>query len=169
MDDKTALDTATSLQRAFAAVDLCANGQFIRSALETVGLSRSCFYKLKNSNPLLEDRYRCARESLADQFADEVVAIADSEPDPMKGRLRMDARRWVASVYNRSVYGDKVDLNVNRGVDLAAVLTEVQARRLRLHCDPSAIENAEIVEKPKQCQPQSPDHLSVDNPPVENS
>lgn len=54
-------------------------------------------------------QYARAREEQADHYADEIVDIAD-RPD-LKAedkRVRVDARKWVASKLKPKKYGDKV-------------------------------------------------------------
>jgi hypothetical protein len=65
---------------------------------------------------LIEDvtflaNYTRAREEQADFHADEIIEIADTEPDPNKARVRIDARKWKASKMQPKKYGDKIDLN----------------------------------------------------------
>ena len=68
-------------------------------------------------------QYAHAREAQADHYADEIVAIADCTDapamgggaeavvrDPQRDRLRIDARKWVASKLAPKRYGDKVAL-----------------------------------------------------------
>jgi hypothetical protein len=69
----------------------------------------------------LRQQYACAREAQADHYADEIVSIADcadefpgagaAERDPQRDRLRIDARKWVASKLAPKKYGDKIDLS----------------------------------------------------------
>jgi hypothetical protein len=75
------------------------------------------------------DQYARARESQADALADEIVDIADEvEHDTYldkdghetinqeviaRSRLRVDARKWVASKLKPKVYGDKVEASLN--------------------------------------------------------
>lgn len=40
--------------------------------------------------------------------AEEVIEIADTEPDPAVARVRIDARRWYCAKFNRVDFGDKV-------------------------------------------------------------
>jgi hypothetical protein len=54
--------------------------------------------------------------------------IADEEVDPNRARLKVDLRRWVASKFNASLYGDKLDVNVNQTVDIGAALLEARRR-----------------------------------------
>lgn len=52
--------------------------------------------------------YARARDERADMLADEVVNIADTDPDPNKARVRIDARKWWAAKVNPKRYGDKL-------------------------------------------------------------
>ena len=58
------------------------------------------------------DKYARARKAQADAFADEIVDIADTEPDPNKARIRIDARKWVAGKQRPKKYGDRSKLEV---------------------------------------------------------
>ena len=68
-------------------------------------------YRWINERPEFSEKYARARERRADRHADEIVEIADSEPDPAKARNRMDARKWAASKFAPKKYGDKMDLS----------------------------------------------------------
>jgi hypothetical protein len=65
--------------------------------------------------------------------ADEIIYIADTEPDPNKARVRIDARKWWASKVNKKDYGDRVSAEVS-GPDGGPIQTPVNmveaARRL---------------------------------------
>lgn len=58
----------------------------------------------------LSDRYARARETQADNFVDEIVAIADEAEDAQLARLQIDARKWVAGKMRPKKYGDKIDV-----------------------------------------------------------
>lgn len=65
---------------------------------------------------LIEDagfsaQYARAREEQADFYADEITEIADTEEDPNKARVRIDARKWAASKLKPKVYGDRLTLD----------------------------------------------------------
>jgi hypothetical protein len=55
-------------------------------------------------------KYTRARDIQADYYADEIINIADTETDPNKARVRVDARKWVASKLKPKRYGDKLEL-----------------------------------------------------------
>lgn len=57
------------------------------------------------------DQYARAREDQADTYADQMVEIADTEDDPQRARVRIDARKWVSSKLRPKRYGDRLDLN----------------------------------------------------------
>lgn len=64
-------------------------------------------------NEAFRAQYAYAREEQADTYADEIVRIADSEPDSNRARVRIDARKWVAGKLRPKVYGDKVGLEAS--------------------------------------------------------
>ena len=62
-------------------------------------------------NPTFREQYARAREDQADSYADQIIDIADREPDSNKARVRIDARKWVASKLKPKKYGDKLGLS----------------------------------------------------------
>lgn len=94
----------------------------------------STVFKWLNDKPDFAEQYAHAREAQADTLADEIVAIADEECTTVRAdkhgtraddgdgntevvfdsaavarnRLRVDARKWVASKLKPRKYGDKV-------------------------------------------------------------
>jgi hypothetical protein len=67
------------------------------------------------------DNYARARQEQADYFADEVIAISDTEPDPQVARVRMDARKWHASKTAPKKYGDKIEQEISGSVTIEVV------------------------------------------------
>ena len=92
------------------------------------------------------DMYEMARENQADSMADEILDIADAIPlmNPVTGaidggsvqhqRLRVDARKWVASKLKPRKYGDKVQQEVT-GAGGAPLLQGVQIKLVRPDAD----------------------------------
>ena len=68
-------------------------------------------------------QYAQAREDQADFHADELIAIADTEKDANRARVRIDARKWVASKLRPKVYGERVTAEVT-GKDGGAIETK---------------------------------------------
>lgn len=58
------------------------------------------------------NKYTHAREEQAEKFAQEIVDIADDKTgDVQRDRLRVEARKWVASKLKGSLYGDKQSID----------------------------------------------------------
>jgi hypothetical protein len=70
--------------------------------------------------PAFAADYARARGFQADHLADEIVHIADTEPDPQIARNRIDARKWVAAKLRPSRYGDRVEVEHSGSVGQAA-------------------------------------------------
>ncbi len=63
--------------------------------------------------------YACARDAQADYYADEMLSIAENEPDVQRARLQIDTRKWIASKLKPKKYGDK--LAIGGADDLPAI------------------------------------------------
>lgn len=86
----------------------------------------STVYRWRLSDPVFREMYARAREDQADTLADEIVSIADYSAQDVtidsegnerldhefvaRSKLRVDARKWVASKLKPRTYGDKLDL-----------------------------------------------------------
>lgn len=82
--------------------------------------SAAAVFRWLASNERFREQYACAREAQADTYADEIVDIADDGANDYMGedekyngdavarsKLRVDARKWVASKLKPKKYGDK--------------------------------------------------------------
>jgi hypothetical protein len=118
-----------------------ADGKSLREICKADDMpSRATVFKWLNDIKGFSDQYARAREEQAETLADEIVGIADEECTMIKkskhtnssedddseeneievvfdsaavarNRLRMEARKWVASKLKPKKYGDKVELN----------------------------------------------------------
>lgn len=88
--------------------------------------------------PDFAQQYAHARESQADHYVEEIIEIADApnvtnnpetgEPemrDPARDRLRVDARKWVASKLAPKKYGEKVETVHSGTITVAKVEREI--------------------------------------------
>ncbi len=106
-----------------------AGGESLRSACEDKDLpDRDTINRWLNADidGALCGQYARAREEQADFYADEIVTIADTEPDAAIARVRIDARKWVASKLRPKRYGDKLALG--GADDMPAIKHELQER-----------------------------------------
>ncbi len=96
-----------------------AEGQPLTKICRKAGMpSYATVMKWRAENPAFSDMYMRAREDQADTLADEITDIADgasgkSAAEVNAARLRVDARKWVASKLKPRVYGDKLDVKVD--------------------------------------------------------
>lgn len=90
--------------------------------------SKSTVFKWLSENEVFSDKYARAREAQADTLADEIIDIADDgendtyEDDEgnvrtnqdviARSRLRVDARKWIASKLKPKKYGDKIQTDI---------------------------------------------------------
>lgn len=83
-----------------------------------------------NDREDFRDAFARAREVRAETFADQIVEIADTEEDPQRARVRVDARKFVASKLLPRIYGDNQRVEVEHGVSQTAarVLMELTQR-----------------------------------------
>ncbi len=82
-----------------------------------------------NGNQAFLDQYEKARVAQADTLADQIMDLADQEPErhPVTGaidgaavqlqKLRIDARKWVAAKLKPKKYGDRVETTVKGDAD----------------------------------------------------
>ena len=68
-------------------------------------------------------QYARARERQAEHYAQEIIDIADTDPDAARARNRIAARQWYASKLKPKVYGDKV---LHTGDDDSPVLVRIE-------------------------------------------
>ena len=135
-----------SEQKALEVVEAFAKGGFLRDLFDELGVSSPDFYRARKQYSSVDCAYTAAREGKADHFADEVVRIADAEGDPNDKRVKIDARKWSCQVFNRQVYGDKIDMAISGRVDIGAALSEARNRALRIPCDSVVMEEAEVID-----------------------
>jgi hypothetical protein len=76
--------------------------------------------------PEFAQQYAQARQAGADALADEIIDIADNrELDPQDRRVRIDARKWIASKLKPKAYGEKTELTHDVGEGLASILAKL--------------------------------------------
>jgi len=96
------------------------------------------------TNADLQAAYRAAIEDRADTLADDIIALADSEPPAhLEGaalsawvqqlKLRVHAREWTASKLRPRVYGEKIDVSVQHTqISVLAALERAEQRLVEL-------------------------------------
>ena len=72
--------------------------------------------------------YAYARDHQAENFVDEIVSIADTEENPTRARVRIDARKWAAVKLAPKKYGDKAEIQMTGTIDIAGQLERARQR-----------------------------------------
>jgi hypothetical protein len=81
------------------------------------GPQKDLWYQWLQDDPIIAEKYIRAREISADTLADDCISIADEVRDAghmdsarvNAARLRVDARKWVASKLKPKVYADRIE------------------------------------------------------------
>lgn len=144
-------------------IEAMLGGATVTAASKQAGISFQQFYQLLSSERELAEAYARAMEMRADSWADETIAIADSDNDAARARNRINARQWGASKTYSKKYGDRVDLNIVQQISADAALTAA-AQRLRPVRDQRDITDVEILTPQAIEAPGAPDKQSVTLP-----
>lgn len=83
--------------------------------------SLSTVFRWLAENTTFREQYAHARAEQAEAYADEICSIADTEEDPQRARVRIDARKWVASKLKPQKYGDKQTVEHEGGIALEVI------------------------------------------------
>lgn len=91
-----------------------ADGESLRSICEDKEMpSKKSFMQWVNKNEKLGDQYARAIDFRAEHYASDIVHIADTEEDPQKARVMIDARKWTASKLLPKRYGERVTVDTS--------------------------------------------------------
>lgn len=80
-------------------------------------------------DPKRWEEYKRARQAQMIALTDDTISIADSEEDPQRARVRIQARQWLASRWNAQQFGNESTVNVNVGVSIRDALDAAEQRR----------------------------------------
>lgn len=92
------------------------------------GLARICklpgfpslniVYRWIDEEPDFREMYGRARALQQDAAVDEIIQIADTDPDPQRARNRIDARKWRAAKLAPKKYGDQQNINLSGSITI---------------------------------------------------
>ena len=109
-------------------IEAIANGSSLTDALRCLDLSGSVFRNALKADPTLQARYDEACSFRAELQAGEIIDIADQGFNEARDKLRIEARKWVASKMNPQKFGERIEHNHTGTVDLIAAMSEGRER-----------------------------------------
>ena len=130
MNSKTDLNEDEIKRDTFLEVvaDLC-NGHGLAYAIKKHGVKATEFFKELSVNANLKAEYDLSRLIKADLMADELLTIADDDTLEVGRAYNMiQARKWIASKYNPKNYSERLEVNVNKKVDISVALDDAKKR-----------------------------------------
>lgn len=96
----------------------------LRKICEESGMpDRGTFGDWSKRTPELRAQYDQAFIDRRDTYFDEMIDIADTDPDPHRAKVRIEARKWAWARQDRSRFGDKI--GVDGGTDGTPVMVEI--------------------------------------------
>jgi hypothetical protein len=113
-----------------AGIDAAHTGATYKQIAEAMGCSRATLFKMMMSNAPLKTRLEQARAIGYASTADEVKTLVTDNPliDVQMLRLHSDNAKWYLSKMDPARFGDKLELNVNKTVDLRTAIEEGRSR-----------------------------------------
>lgn len=108
--------------------DLLAQGYGLAKTCRYLKISRQTVYNYARDDLAFSRAIDEARRMGAEALAEEALEIADTEPDANRARVRVESRKWLASVTDPQRYGPKTQIQVAHNIDLAGALAEARAR-----------------------------------------
>jgi len=140
------MTTKANVDDLYQVVNLMMGGHRLQDALSEAGVSPLDWHRGLQADAKLQAEYEAAKVVLSDLMASELVQIADRE-DVEVGRAAnmMKARMWLASKWNVKGYGDRMDVNVTKVVDIGLALQDARERVRAIDVESRVVEEAERV------------------------
>ncbi len=79
-----------------------------------------------------------------DLMVEDLVHIADTDHDPNRARVRIDARKWVASKLAPKKYGERLDVSHSGNLNLTALSDQELMRIAQEQNGPVLIEHGPV-------------------------
>ena len=111
------------------AIDLAAEGKYLRDILPQLGLKPSQFLKYRVRNPAFEREFNQARDMGRELIAENLGRLVDDDPfgDPQLLRLKSDNSWKLLAVQDPNRYAMRNTVTIE-SVDLGSALTEARQR-----------------------------------------
>lgn len=153
--------TEASREKIKRVFELVATGTSVTDACAREDVSITTLYRCISGDSELNSAYARARELQTLVEVDEAKAIADDpDVDPQAARNRIDIRKWRASKFHPSVFGEKLDLSISQTISMVDVLSEAR-NRVRSMRDSGDVIDAEVIDNKGSIADKPADDRSV--------
>lgn len=97
-----------------------ADGVSARAACREAGIDLVTHYRWQREHPEYAQQVSRAKDDQADSFVDDLIALADSEEDVARAKLKIDARKWIASKFKPKSFGDRLAVDQKTTIETAS-------------------------------------------------
>lgn len=104
-------------------------GQSLMQACAAESVPESTIRLWADKDEDISAEYARARGSLIDSHVNELLGIADTEPDAARARVQIDTRKWIMSKLMPKKFGDKIQAE-HTGPDGGALQVQMIERRI---------------------------------------
>ena len=135
------------------ALEMAYAGGLMQDIAKAFGMSRMHFWRYQERYPFFAEKLRKAREIGTHEFVDNIMMQSlDHTKNAHIMRNAVTMTQFIARSRNRADYGEKLDMNINKTININGILDDVDARVAKLtEVNPSyLIENTkenQIVER----------------------
>lgn len=114
-------------------LSLISQGSTLYLACEIAGTKAGTIQALARNNPDFKTALIYAREALADYYAHKLATLLDNTTlSAQEMSAQSGILRHLMACNNRALYGDKVNLEIEHRVPIAAALADARARKARI-------------------------------------
>lgn len=133
-------------ERAKEILDLYSDGTNLQQIEKKKNLaSRRTILRWRTDFPEFGKLYDQALLSYSEAIIEEALQIADTEEDAKKAKNRIDIRTWIASKYNRARFGEALQLDITKTLDISPALALGLEQMAKLGTNMPKLIEAEIT------------------------
>lgn len=141
-------------------LSLMREGKILSDIAQVIGVDVETIQTWRMKYPTFGIECSRAQELGFEVQADSLHTIPDTYDDVQRAKLKSENLKWLLARRAAHKYGDRLDINLNQTIDIAAALSEGRRRALP-KSDQDDIEDAQLVD-PKQIEHIAPSGHQAD-------
>jgi hypothetical protein len=103
-------------------------GKSLTAICAALGVDRTTVMRHASKDAEVLKRVHQSRVAGTDAVMDDIRDFADTELDPHRARVALDALKFYVVKMNPEKYGDKIDMNIRGKLDMGAILIAADKR-----------------------------------------